>query len=386
MAEKFAYELQMDDGNITYYNMDQNPSYMNTDIVQPSEMFADDEIELELDDDMLSIDDFEKALEDEDVLGGPVEDLEDFEEEEILEEPVFLMEEDTEQMLYDGPKDVPEEPDDILSFLDHDMGTLPGANVLLVSEPEPTKETNWEEDGDPEKFIEYAVTKLKAIPPHTGQTTVGCEKAMSYLRKLDKEISKAIQNDESNVIDEQKAEKLRDKIHEYIDLLEDAYADLNSKKRKKKKKASFSLGKSVVARLHDGEPKYFISVTSADEEERLLEVNLNVPSDEQVQAFMAGRAKGLTKEAGSLMTFVDPFLQSVTRILIQSHITQGKNLKDVYQRLDEQYSFTPREELSIHELLMQKGLPLNIDLGRLREKDVQPSDGKGISYGTEYYS
>lgn len=383
MAEKVAYELQMDDSDVTYYAHDFNDMGANVAGAWDEPMYADDEVEFEIDEDSLSMDEFEKALEDEDVLSEPVEELED----DLPDEALFLDEEEpeVEHMLYDAPKEEVE-PEDLLGFLDVDLGTLPGAQVRLVQNEEPDRETSWEEDADPSKFIEYAVSKLKAIPPHSGQTTVGCEKAISYLRKLDKEISKAIQTDEDNVIDEQKAEKLRDKIHEYIDLLEDAYNELNSKKRKRKKKASFTLDKKVVARLHDGNPKYFLSVTASDGEEKLLEVALDVPTDEQVQAFMSGRAKGMTKEAGNLVTFVDPFLQSITRLLMTAHITHGRDLKDVYARLDEQYNFTPREALSIHELLKQKGLPLNVDLGRLHEKDVRPSDGKGVEFGTEYYS
>ena len=87
------------------------------------------------------------------------------------------------------------------------------------------------------------------------------------------------------------------------------------------------------------------------------------------------------------MTFVDPFLQSITRLLIRSHITQGKDLREVYARLDSQYKFTPREQLSIHELLLQKGMPLNVDLGRINEKEpIMPWDGKNIEYVTEYFN
>ena len=137
-------------------------------------------------------------------------------------------------------------------FLDNHEDLLPGAKIVLVKEEEPERETTWEDDHDHSKFIGYMLERLKGIPPHSGQTTVGCEKAISYLRKLDKEISKAIQSDESNTINEEEAEKIRDKIHEYVDTLEDALDDLVSKKRKKKKKASFSLGKNVYARINDG--------------------------------------------------------------------------------------------------------------------------------------
>jgi hypothetical protein len=268
-------------------------------------------------------------------------------------------------------------------------GMLPGAQVLLFKkDEEPDRETNWEDDNDHSKFIEYVANKLHAIPPHSGQTTVGCEKAISYLRKIDKEISKAIQSDENNVVSEEQAETLRDKIHDYVDQLEAAYDELvDNKRKKKKKKSSFSIGKKVVARINDGRDlQYFVSVANVDGEERLFKVEVEEPNDEQVQAFMAGEGEGITKEAGKLHVFVDPFLQSIKRLLIQSHIRQGKNIQDVYNQLNDQYNFTPREQLSIHELLLQSGLPLYADLGRIQEENVSPMDSRNVEFSTEFYS
>ena len=101
---------------------------------------------------------------------------------------------------------------------------------------------------------------------------------------------------------------------------------------------------------------------------------------------MAGEHKGLTKEAGKLQVFVDPFLQSITRLIMRAHITQGKNIKEVFAQLNDQYKFTDREQLSIHEILLQKGLPVNADLGRLQEKDVSPMDSRNVEFSTEFYA
>lgn len=265
---------------------------------------------------------------------------------------------------------------------------LPGVGFAIIKkEEEPARDTTWEEDGDHSKYLAHAIKRLQSIPPHSGQTTVGCEKAITYLRSCDKEISSAFQSDTKNQIDEVKAEALRDTIHKWIAQLEEARDNLMGKKHKsKKKKASFVIGKKVVARLNDGQDlQYFISVAN-EGEERLLKVEMSEPDAKQVQAFVSGQKKGITKEA-EFTTFVDPFLESITRILIRSHITQGKDLREVFARLNDQYDFTAREKLSIHELLRVSGLGMNFDLGRLNEKDpVLPSDGKNIEYVTEYFA
>lgn len=269
-------------------------------------------------------------------------------------------------------------------------GMLPGAleMVLVTPEEEEVRPLTWSEDGAHNDFLDYMGLRLRSIPTHSGQTTVGCEKAISYLKKLDKEISKAIQSDDDNVIDESEAEKLRDIILDYIDKLEEAYGELSSKKRRKKR-ANWSLGKTVVARIGDTEIQYYASVVADNNEEKLLKVDVVEPSDSQVSAFMKPDNDGLTKEAGQLVTYVDPFIDSITRLIIRSHITHGKDIREVYAQLDAQYEFTSREELSIHEVLKQKGIGgtgLHVDLGRLQEPGANQFDGKGIEFGTTYYA
>lgn len=270
-------------------------------------------------------------------------------------------------------------------------GMLPGAIEMIVvdEEPEEVRPRTWQDDGDHSDFMNYLLGRMKAIPEHSGQTTVGCEKAISYLKKLDKEISKAIQSDDENVIDESQAEKIRDTIHDYIEKLEDAYNTLVDKKRKRKKKAGWSLGKQIVARLGSEDIEYYASVQAGNEEERLVKVEVVEPTDKQVQAFIEPEQQGLTKEASHLVTYIDPFIDSITRLLIRSQITQGKDIREVYAQLNEQYSFTDREKLSIHEVLKQKGIGgtgIYVDLGRVNDDNFSPFDGKNIEFVTEYYS
>lgn len=292
--------------------------------------------------------------------------------------------------------------DDLDSLDDHDLNAVVEQSsgmdlpvILITPEPEASeepaveepRETTWEDDSDHAKFLVYLHNKLSQIPPHSGQTTVGCEKAISYLKRLDREISKAIQGDEDSNIDEPAAEKLRDMIYDYIDQLEGAYEVLIDKK-KKRKKASLKLGKKVVARFNDGNDlQYFVSVSSGGEE-TLLPVELDEPTNEQVTAFLNAQKESLTKEAHSAkVTLVeDPFLHAITRILINSHVSHGRNIEDVYAGLRDKYKFTDREELSIQELLTQKGMMLTKDLARIGEKDVTPFDGKQIDVSTEYFS
>lgn len=279
------------------------------------------------------------------------------------------------------PLDIPEQVLEVVEQM------MPGADLVITMPEE--KETDWENDGDHSKFIPHLHNKVKKIPRHSGETTVGCERAISYLKKCNRDLSSAVQSDENNLIDEHKAEELRDLIMDMTAQLEEAHSNLMEKKHKKHKKAaSLKVGKTVVARMNDGvDIQYFMSVDTGAGEE-LFQVAINEPTDTQVQTFAAGETFGITKEAGSakIVLFEDPFLHSITRILINSHVSAGKNIEDVYNKLKKKYAFTSREELSIQELLLQKGLQFNKDLGRLGEEDYNSFDGMGVEHNTTYYA
>jgi hypothetical protein len=273
---------------------------------------------------------------------------------------------------------------------------VPGADLVIIAPDEDddakvveeTRERDWVNDGDHSQFIKYVRERLDGIPRHTGQTTVGCERAIAYLKRLDKEISRAIQSDDDNVIDEEEAEKIRDTIIEFVSKLEDAYDTLTSKKRLKRK-ASVKIGNQVIARINDGvDIKYYVSVDNGEGEE-FLPVSIAEPTDEQVQIFALGEQTNdsLVKEAGSakIFLFEDPFLHAITRLLLNSHVSAGRDIEKVYAGLNNKYNFTPREELSIQELLLQKGFPMFKDLGRLGDNQDH-STGEGIDFGTTYHA
>lgn len=288
--------------------------------------------------------------------------------------------------IVDMGQDIPENIDILPANYDLEVSdALPGAKSVPIKEDKVEKPTNWENDGDHKHFIVWLRKEVQNLPSHSGETTVGCERVLSRLRKLDKELSRAVSTDHDNVIDEIEAERLRDTIMDFQDKLEVARSELLEKK-KKTKKAYVRFSKQIVARIKDGKDiGYYMSVSKGDDEE-LLPISLAEPSDEQVQKFVEGEAdNSLVKEAGMapIYLFEDPFLHSITRILINAHTSAGRDIEKVYAKLKEKYSFTKREELSIQELLLQKGMPIYKDFGRLGEP-ADPADDNGIEFSTVY--
>jgi len=269
--------------------------------------------------------------------------------------------------------------DEHLDFLDFGdteelikhVPTLPGSSVLVVDDEEEAedKEHDWENDGDHSKFIAYLRDRLENIPKHNGTTSVGCERAIAYLRKLDREISRAIQSDDKNVVDEVEAEDIRDMIFQYVQKLEDALDKINGKKRRKKE-AAVKLGGVVVGRINAlGDAEHYVRA-EIDQEEVLLKVEIAEPSDESVQAYAEWESGSLTKEASTakIVLMADPFLHEVTNIIIRGHVTYGRNIEDVYLQMAKKYAFSPRDHLAVHSLLREKGLLIDRDFSTIGEE------------------
>ena len=275
----------------------------------------------------------------------------------------------------------------------HDHPTLPGlvpGVQLQVVEKEPEKSKTWADDQHHADFVRHYNDRLNKLPAHSGTTTVGCERTMAYLKELLSDLSHAVRTDMKCELDEMEIEALRDRTSEMIDQLQEAHASLSeSKSKKKNKKAYVRVDKTVVARIGDGESiSYYVKVAQGDQEE-LLQVKLAEPTDEQVQMFVNGEAQaGLTKEAGTakVMLVEDPFLHAITRILINSHVSAGRNIEEVYAELKNKYKLDDREELSVQELLLQKGLPIYKDFGRTGEEGGNLFDQKGTEWGQGFFA
>lgn len=288
----------------------------------------------------------------------------------------------------------PQPHNDDLEVLDlpgMEVVSIPGAtSVLPGATPTPEKQKTWKDDGAHERFLDEWETEVERIPAHTGNTTVGIERAIQHLKDCNTEISRAIRSDKGGKVDELRAERLREKIESQIERLEQAHAGLMEMKSKKRRKAaSVRVGKEVVARIQNGSDiTYYVEVSQGDRQE-LLPVSLAEPTDDQVQLFVKGEAeRGMEKTAatGHVVIYVDPFMQALSRILIASHVSAGRDIEIEYSKLRDKYALTNREELGLQELLLQKGMPIVKDFGRTGEDGGQDSDGKNIESNTNYYA
>ena len=112
-------------------------------------------------------------------------------------------------------------------------------------------------------------------------------------------------------------------------------------------------------------------------------------AEEIEYAFNYENEKELKKIAAhpKLQLFVTPFERAISGIIINSVISGGKPLEEVYEFLKEKYSLTDREELAVMQIIMDSGFPIFKDRGTFSSKKDKDSSSKhGIEFIKNYFA
>ena len=233
---------------------------------------------------------------------------------------------------------------------------IPGSELTSddLDNDKEEKETNYADDGDLSKFMEYVNDQYPAkIPQHDGRSMVGCERASSFLDKLNNEISRAIREDTDDVLDLEMLEGVRVGIMKDVLVLKEHLGKLKKLvKDEHGKKASIG---------NDGVPRW----TNGSGRE--------VEYDE------------LTKEAtpNNIVIAVSPFERAISGIMINAHVSGGHPMEEVYGFLSDKYGINDREELAIMQLCMDSGFHIFKDRGTF-SSDCGDNDETGVKRGVDF--
>ena len=275
---------------------------------------------------------------------------------------------DGDGSLGDLGKELSELDEEVASFIEGNEGLMeteireliPGSDISSddVDEDEDEVETDYANDGDMSKFMDYISSKYDSIPPHDGQTTVGCERATSYLERLNSEISKAIREDGDNVLDLVALEDVR------VSIMGDI-VKLKSHLSKLKKKLKDSQSKKAEA---SNPPSWMTSDGSLVSAEDLSKV---------------------AATPRNIVIAVSPFERAISGIMINSHVSAGHSIEDVYEFLAKKYSITEREELAIMQLCMDSGFHIFKDRGTYSPESSDADSGGargGVDFVKNYFA
>lgn len=257
--------------------------------------------------------------------------------------------------------------EDVTKFIeehgDEEISIIPGSEAResdFEEEEVDEDDGDYANDGNIKKFIEYINDIYPAkIPKHDGSTTLGCERAKSWLEKLDREISTVIRKDQDGVLDINALESIRTniiadvaKLSKHINVLKNKF------KEEKKKKASVD---------YNGIPNW------VDSSGREVEYS------------------NLKKEAATpnkMFISVSPFERAISGIMINAHVSAGHSMEEVYDFLSKKYAITPREELAIMQICMDSGFHIFKDRGTYSglEKDSSSNKSNGVDFIKNYFA
>jgi len=292
-----------------------------------------------------------------------IDDLKDATLEDIFEPFV-----DGEGSLGDLGERLEDLDEDVTQFVEEHGDTplidlLPGADDYQPDD-EPEPETDYANDKDLSKFMSH-VDELypSQIPKHDGTSTVGCERAVSFLDRLNGDISRAIREDHDNVLDIAKLESVR------VNIMRDV----------------------IVLKDHLGKLKKQIKDSHSQKDSKASSVpNWKSPSGRSLSYKQLKDTEELKKKAATpnnLVIAVSPFERAISGMMINAHVSAGHPMEDVYASLKKKYSLTDREELSIMQLCMDSGFHIFKDRGSYSPGPSKDDDNKrGVDFVRNYFS
>jgi hypothetical protein len=164
----------------------------------------------------------------------------------------------------------------------------------------------------PDAFLHWVKERFSTIPMHNGET-VGVERAISYLKKINAEISKAISNDYDGKISVKYLESARREIYSAIERLEKYLQE------SKKSKAGY---------------------------------NSDLVKEGQKSTHVGG-----------IIVTVPIFISRLARICINGTVSAGHDIEDLYSRLVKKYALDDVKQAELMQLLADMGYPLRRDRG-----------------------
>lgn len=241
------------------------------------------------------------------------------------------------------------------------LGPIPGSNAPAMLEVSTDDDVETEEDNkdkndlaagdlevkDPTDFRSYKPAEypvwvhymFQNIPKHSGRETTGIERCISYLKRLDADISKAIASDYKGEADIGKMEEARREIYAAIERLEDALENIKNTSYKKKKAVSES---DIVK---EGQKATHV---------------------------------------GGIIVTVPLLISSIARTCINSTVSAGKDIERLAEDLITKFSLSDREQMELVQLLSDMGYPIKRPRGYKFNEKIDTSSVDTNEYIANY--
>ena len=190
-------------------------------------------------------------------------------------------------------------------FVDETSLPVTTASVIVAEEDSPKLEVSEDENfspieysewESPEDFENYVFASARKVPAVFDGSKNSFKRAFAYLEKLSEEITNGVEQDAS-------------------------YAELNEQQ-----------------------------LRSLDLVEEGIESALS-----DISAAVQGKMTKTATKSSGYVYYVNPFIHSLARVLINGKVSQGKNIETLYSNLNKKYKLNEREHLELMFVLNDMG-------------------------------
>lgn len=290
-----------------------------------------------------------------------------------MEQPLEVAEHEVPETMEEVPEELHEhhhhddsdlqvhEPGEVtIAVDDMNLGDVPGAQnaapileVNEVAEPEVApvddskkKNSKWDwESRGATGFIAWIKERFDDVPQHNGMDTAGLERAVSYLEKLDNEISRAMRLDLDGELDANQIEKVRSMIDGGVARLHDRLDKIKQQKKNSRKKKS---------------------------------------ADSYMEDTIVKEAQKITGVQGVFVT-VDLLTSMIARVCVNGMVSGGHDIEHTFDEQAKKYSLNKRERACVIQLIEDMGIAMRRDRGYTPEEEVHVEDGD-FDWGSNFKS
>lgn len=230
--------------------------------------------------------------------------------------------------------------------LNFTLSELPGADVqieeeedvqdaVVIEEKQPEKPKGpW--DWDIKGFIQWVMDRMKMIPKHDGKSIPGILRAISFLKAIEREIRRAMSSDIDGELEIADIDKIRGEITDGIKRLDKRMKELEEKESGKK-----SVKKNA----------------------------------------------SIKKEAfGTFVITVPIYISSIARICLNSMVSAGKDIEEVFAALCKKYKLDDKEQLSLIQVLADMGYPMRRPRGYNMDEEIDVMSTDNFDWAALYYA
>jgi hypothetical protein len=230
----------------------------------------------------------------------------------------------------------------------------------------------WIDSQEAKDFMPFLLGEMKRIkrPEICAGNRNEAERALGQYKKLNAYVSKALREDWKGEIPITELDRLRQQLEQNIDKLERLMESHHEQKRRRRQ----------VGRRR-----------RASDESMCPKCAAPLWEEGDALVCLACDSSGLRKEAATphfegLQYQISAFERAVVGTLINAVVSGGRDLEELFKKLEKKYKLDDREVLAVRQILSDMGYPVFKDRARMGEDEDPTDPNEPREWQSQYYA